>query len=591
MTKYFYKILFIILLFSQNTFSQYLPQFNWILFPDTNYLISGGGIINKEIGSVLALKKIDDKLYLLGSFNLTYDNKILNNIAWYGNNNELHNLNYGVNSDIGGTILKYNGYIVPVASSYGYYTNATDYDSSIRGFLKFNLITNKWEYLTYDCDLPDAFGIADGLVYHDTLVLVGGYGMIPGVNFAFVYNNNVIYDNDLETFNTNFDMTSCAVYKDELWIAIPELSIISKYIPATKSWTHNYKLVGGGIAGGGGYNFMKVDTFNNFLYTEAPHYFVGGLIDTLGGVYLDPNDTVNTGRIVYFDGFHWNPLGMERFDDGPPEFTSFHDIEFYRGYVFLAGGFTQITNNDTIRDFTVWDGEKWRKLFDSKSQNLFYTLEVYHDTLFIGADLSNSPINGDTTVGFLKFYMDSDTTCHYLKPRVLSEEYTYRLHNDSALINLYNNNDYAESWYWDFGDGNYGDTIQNTQHLYTDTGTYNVRVTVTHQGCTKTAERKIHILEELVSVKQNITKPVSFNVYPNPAKGGFNIDIEMPELSGATEYTIKVFSSTGLTMQTYFLHSGTNRFYVDAIKWYPGTYLCSLFGANTIIETKKIILK
>ena len=56
----------------------------------------------------------------------------------------------------------------------------------------------------------------------------------------------------------------------------------------------------------------------------------------------------------------------------------------------------------------------------------------------------------------------------------------------------------AKSWNWDFGDGN-SSSVQNAQHTYTSSGTYNVRLIVTNGACADTLYKTTYVVNQNAS--------------------------------------------------------------------------------------------
>lgn len=61
---------------------------------------------------------------------------------------------------------------------------------------------------------------------------------------------------------------------------------------------------------------------------------------------------------------------------------------------------------------------------------------------------------------------------------------------------------YAQTWSWDFGDGNTS-TLQNPSHAYATNGSYTVKLTVTYNNCTDTHTETAFI---------NVTQPINFTL-------------------------------------------------------------------------------
>lgn len=92
----------------------------------------------------------------------------------------------------------------------------------------------------------------------------------------------------------------------------------------------------------------------------------------------------------------------------------------------------------------------------------------------------------------------------------------------------------AVSWFWDFGDGN-SSTDQEPFHVYTDTGAYQVTLTVIGEdGCSSSVERTVIVIEDAVLGDSEVTDRAGNRlfVYPNPAQDLLNlaVNLEQPGL-------------------------------------------------------------
>lgn len=76
------------------------------------------------------------------------------------------------------------------------------------------------------------------------------------------------------------------------------------------------------------------------------------------------------------------------------------------------------------------------------------------------------------------FYSDTNVSCQWIAYQFYDSSY-----RDTVNIEI------GESWFWDFGDGT-TDTIQNPTHVYTQTGTYNVKLIYSNGYCTDTIEKQ-----------------------------------------------------------------------------------------------------
>lgn len=101
----------------------------------------------------------------------------------------------------------------------------------------------------------------------------------------------------------------------------------------------------------------------------------------------------------------------------------------------------------------------------------------------------------------------------------------------TAVVNLLNESTGAETWFWDFGDGQTS-TAESPLHVYTAAGHYWVSLTVEHaSSCPASATMLIQVVESPLSA---LFGPVgddnlSWSVYPNPAQDRVWLRIETVE--------------------------------------------------------------
>ena len=89
--------------------------------------------------------------------------------------------------------------------------------------------------------------------------------------------------------------------------------------------------------------------------------------------------------------------------------------------------------------------------------------------------------------------------------------------------------------YWNFGDGD-SSSLVSPQHLYTDTGTYYVQLTViSNYGCSASTTQPIYISPEHMIYVPNAFTPNGDNVN----------DVFLPQGEGITEYALYIFNRWG----------------------------------------------
>jgi hypothetical protein len=161
-----------------------------------------------------------------------------------------------------------------------------------------------------------------------------------------------------------------------------------------------------------------------------------------------------------------------------------------------------------------------------------------------------------------------DTSCNYIKPRVQSYTDTFFVNQTAQL---YNNNKYASSWQWDFGDST-TDTVQNPEHIFADTGIYTVKVTVTHNTCTKTAERNFVVVEDTTNSVNSIQNPEQgFKVYPNPTKNNLQLVINNEQLINTKAVILSV---NGKLVKQFKIQN--SKFIIQVADLPKGTYFVKI---------------
>ena len=311
---------------------------------------------------------------------------------------------------------------------------------------------------------------------------------------------------------------------------------------------------------------MEKDTINDFLY-------VGGSF-----AYICTNPPLISYGIAMWDQFQWHSFGTD--------ITSgIGAMKVYNGYLYAT------ISADTLADGTQvnyiarwdWDTQQWYPL-GSGLNSYASDYAVFHDTLFVTGTFTLA--GGDSAIGLARWYMP-DTNCKYLMPMIhtIAMQDTFNLWQGQAQVQFYNNNKYAQSWEWDFDDGSDTNT-QNPVHIYTDSGTYNVSVTVTDNGCIKTAEKTIVVM--VLSGEEEITPDkIEFNIYPNPTTGDVTAECNIP--IGMTNAQIMVNDSFGYEKFKRDLQPGFNKFEIRSSIWPKGWYVAGVYGGNKQIVTRKFI--
>lgn len=318
--------------------------------------------------------------------------------------------------------------------------------------------------------------------------------------------------------------------------------------------------------GCGFYWKMETDTINGFLYVAGD----------FASICTTP-PLISYG-IAMWDGFKWHSFGTQMaYGVGA--------IKVYNGCIYAAIWGDTLADGTQVNFVARWDydTEQWYPLGNGLNE-VPVDIEVYKDTLYMTGAFTIA--GGDTALGLARWYMP-DTNCKYLRPMVhtIACKDTFNLWQGQAQVQFFNNNKYVQIWEWDFDDGGTAST-QNPVHTFTDTGTYNVSVTVTDNGCVKTAEKTIVVM--VLSGEDEITPDkIEFNIYPNPTTGDVTAECNIP--AGMTNAQIMVNDSFGYEKFKRDLQPGYNKFEIRSSIWPKGWYVAGVYSANRQLVNKNFV--
>jgi len=394
--------------------------------------------------------------------------------------------------------------------------------------------------------------VYDFVEYHDTLFVGGSFSTIGGVEY-----NKIAAYNGGEWINVGsmgMWTKALSVFNDELYAG--GYWGVRKYLGGTEWETFN--------PGPNGYvNELMVDTINSLLLVGGEFSHIGEEVSVCSAIW---------------DGFNWISTGWGGSTTIWPQASAYYRGEFYTG-----NGAVIV---DDVWTFWIrkWNGEAWDSIggtFDSTISSL----EVFRDTLYIGGYFAfwggDSPVPDKRNKGMVKLYMP-DNGCDYLKPRINTYADTFYLEGGEVDVNLYNNNPYADTWEWDFGDSQTG-YVKDPVHTYNDIGEYNVQVTVSQDGCVKTANKTIYI-EQGSDIKDFET--IELQVFPNPSSNGFTLKTSLQTYKNAE---IKIAGLNGHLKDIIPVNGETT--VIPTKGWKPGTYVCNLFIDGKLVKTEKLIFQ
>jgi hypothetical protein len=529
MKKYFFISLFSLVFFC-GVFTDAYPQ-QWFPLNVEDTIFPSEGIVQ-------ALYADDSILYVGGSFISGGEIELRSTGRWNGS--AWDSMAQGIYTGAVMCLQKYNNKIYAGGGFIEYdhpYSNKIDC----------------WDGMNW-IGLPNHYGDVNGevfslTIYNNMLILGGEFHSIGGVPFNFTH---IAAYNGSDYVHVGFlpDMVfALGVYNGELY-AGGVFPTIKKYNGS------NWQDVGGIF--NDYIQDMEVDTFNNFLY--------------VAGGFSAADDTLITDGVAMWDGFSWNRVGYG-FGVG----TGVICIKLYRGDLYTGMVWDTIGGIRTGY-LARWDGQNWHPAGDTLKWTV-WDMEVFKDTLYVGGKDYEYPTTEKGILG--RWYMPPDTTCKYLQPRVFALADTFNTFLGAAWVQLYNNNAYADTWNWDFDDGG-SDTVKDPFHKFEDTGTFNVTVTVTHQGCVKSASKTI-IVRDVTGIVEYSKESFGFKLYPNPTNGDVTVEVSIPP---GKEAELRSYSIYGSLLGSYPLQPGFNKVLIQASNWSPGAALVTLLieGRQVVIE-------
>ncbi len=314
-------------------------------------------------------------------------------------------------------------------------------------------------------------------------------------------------------------------------------------------------------------NNMTVDTINNLLYIGGSFYYV--------------NDTIYSRCVAMFDSFKWHSL-----DKGVCGDVWYKAMAMYRGDLYIGGIFDTTVNGLQVNHIARWDGYNWHSLSNG-TNGWVYALTVFKDTLIVGGNFYEVG-NSKRALAIAKWHMPVPHNCDYLRPIVYAyEEFgtakdTFYLDGGEAEVKFYNNNAYADTWEWDFS-GLGTASVKDPIYTFTEQGEYNIQVTVTQDGCIKTASRTIYI-----QLGSEIQKPETpeMQLYPNPTNNNFTVKLY---LASYKNVEFKIVGTNGEIKEQIKITGETT--VISTKGWSHGVYVCNLFIEGKLVKVEKLVFE
>ncbi len=153
--------------------------------------------------------------------------------------------------------------------------------------------------------------------------------------------------------------------------------------------------------------------------------------------------------------------------------------------------------------------------------------------------------------------------------------------NDAYFTNTSSN---AQTSHWFFGDGT--DVFAtNSSHIYANAGIYVVKLVVTSSaGCTDSIIEQILVGTATIDEVKESNK-LDFNVYPNPSKGLFNIQMNSNALSSKIT-VMNLLGEVILTKNLVQTSNGNFESQIDLSNYPNGIYLIDMTTENQTVVRK-----
>jgi len=207
----------------------------------------------------------------------------------------------------------------------------------------------------------------------------------------------------------------------------------------------------------------------------------------------------------------------------------------------------------------------------------------FYASIFEKPSFGTSVLGGLTVQEANQYQTLADTTVLNYKPewRIgtfdLVSDFNFTT-NEVNIVNFFDNSQYADSIFWDFGDGASSKLI-NPIHTYNSINSYDVTHTAYKNGCAKDSVKTVLI--EMLNA--NVSKEkFDVTIFPNPSTNFFTIKLPY----SINQYYITVFDELGKTV--LFEKSTTQSFKIDLLNNPKGLYFVKI-ETEELSVFKKIV--
>ena len=205
-------------------------------------------------------------------------------------------------------------------------------------------------------------------------------------------------------------------------------------------------------------------------------------------------------------------------------------------------------------------------------------LEGPHAISFANAGTQNVTLWVSNSAG-----IDSITQSFTVEPQ---PEAAFIFMEENGAFTFQNNSLNADSYIWDFGDGN-TDTGTDPTHTYSQSDTYTITLSAYSELCdeTVTFEQTVNVV---ITNTQDLNLDFKVNIFPNPNDGLFNLTIESLE---SNDYEINLYDLNGRQLNYFSLNniSGTTNQLFDLTHLSDGIYFVKIKTQTGVLVEKIVI--
>jgi len=333
------------------------------------------------------------------------------------------------------------------------------------------------------------------------------------------------------------------------------------------------------------------------MHQDKPSLF-GGKTDTLGGTFT--NYTQNYQRGIIFDCYSQCKLiSVLVWANGAGNRTiqlwNTNDTVIWSGTFNIPAGKSRVYLN---LDLPVMNN---LKLYGPLAPNLYRSSMgngatpypyPYNIGNLLSLTASTIPTSTGTPTNYYYYFYDWEVKS---EPPCTSQRLAVNINvNDSlpvAAFNYSSNNGqfantstHANTYFWDFGDGNTS-TQANPIHLYLANGTYYVKLKGFNSCGSDSITQTIVITD--VSIHENSFFK-DFNIYPNPTNQSVNITLTT---AISTNANLIIYDLLGKAIYTENININTSQYNhkVDVSTFGKGIYFITLKTDNNSISKKLIV--